>query len=341
MTLFDDDPTQPQPPSRPPEEPAAPDPQPLDDLASRIVVHPPLPDEPPLVVDPAALSAPPLPAPPPPDELPISWSTGPLASAWAHFVFFVLFIFGLLILFPIGVVIYAVSHHLSPGKVAESLQTNPAVAVGSNVLLFFLVFLFIYFTLAVWHRRSFWQALGWRKLGAQPGMPTNPWIYVGSGILLSICVALVSSKVKTPEHLPIEELFKSRTGAFLLMGMAVLIAPLVEETVFRGYLYPLFALSFLRMAKRFGAPPESAVPAATALGIILTGSLFGLLHAPQLGWTMGLVTMLITVGIVFTYARARTGTVLASFLMHLGYNSMIALSAIVTTHGFTRMPPHP
>jgi len=25
------------------------------------------------------------------------------------------------------------------------------------------------------------------------------------------------------------------------MGMAVLIAPLVEETVFRGYLYPLFA----------------------------------------------------------------------------------------------------
>jgi len=28
------------------------------------------------------------------------------------------------------------------------------------------------------------------------------------------------------------------------MAMAVLVAPLVEETVFRGYLYPLFAKSF-------------------------------------------------------------------------------------------------
>jgi len=50
--------------------------------------------------------------------------------------------------------------------------------------------------------------------------------------------------------------------------------------------------------------------------------------------------MLITVGIVFTLARARAGTVMASFLLHLGYNSMIAISAIIATHGFTRMPPH-
>jgi len=51
--------------------------------------------------------------------------------------------------------------------------------------------------------------------------------------------------------------------------------------------------------------------------------------------------MLVTVGIIFTLARARAGTVLASFLLHLGYNSMIAFSAIISTHGFTQMPPHP
>jgi membrane protease YdiL (CAAX protease family) len=108
------------------------------------------------------------------------------------------------------------------------------------------------------------------------------------------------------------------------MGMAVLLAPLVEETVFRGYLYPLFA-------KSLGVAPA----------VVITGVLFGFMHAPQLGWTLGLVTMLITVGIIFTLARARTGTVLASFLLHLGYNSMIAFSAIVSTRGFTHMPPHP
>jgi len=107
----------------------------------------------------------------------------------------------------------------------------------------------------------------------------------------------------------------------LLMAMAVLVAPLVEETVFRGYLYPLFA-------KSFGILP----------GILLTGVLFGLMHGAQLAWTWGIVGLLIVVGIIFTFARAQTGTVLASFLLHLGYNSMIALATIIGTHGFTKIP---
>jgi membrane protease YdiL (CAAX protease family) len=170
----------------------------------------------------------------------------------------------------------------------------------------------------------FWHTFGWRKLIPVPGAPSNPWLYFASGIGLSLCVAIVSSRIKTPENLPIEDLFKSRVGAFLLMGMAVLVAPLVEETVFRGYLYPLFA-------KSLGVAP----------GIVITGALFGLMHAPQLGWTWGLVAMLITVGIIFTLARARAGTVLASYLLHLGYNSMIAVTAILATHGFSKIPPHP
>ena len=41
-----------------------------------------------------------------------------------------------------------------------------------------------------------------------------------------------------------EELFKHRETALLFIAMAVLVAPLVEETLFRGYLYPMFARSF-------------------------------------------------------------------------------------------------
>jgi hypothetical protein len=36
--------------------------------------------------------------------------------------------------------------------------------------------------------------------------------------------------------------------------------------------------------------------------------------------------------------RARTGTVFASFLMHLGYNGLISVAALVSTHGFTKIP---
>ena len=65
------------------------------------------------------------------------------------------------------------------------------------------------------------------------------------------------------------------------------------------------------------------------------------MHAPQLGWTWGLVSLLSFVGVIFTFARARTGTVVASFLLHLGYNSMIAVTSIIATRGFTHLPPMP
>ena len=59
----------------------------------------------------------------------------------------------------------------------------------------------------------------------------------------------------------------------------------------------------------------------------------------EVNW--GLVLLLTFVGIIFTFARARTGTVLASFLLHLGYNSMIAVSSIIATKGFQHMPLQP
>jgi uncharacterized protein len=177
-------------------------------------------------------------------------------------------------------------------------------------------------TLAVLRNAPFWRSLGWRKLKANPTTGKNDgWKYFLSGAGLAIFVAVASYSVKNTDHLPIQELFKNRTGALLLMGMAVLVAPLVEETVFRGYLYPLFA-------KSLGALPS----------VLVTGVLFGLMHGAQLGWTWGLVLLLSIVGVIFTFARSRTGTVLASFLMHLGYNSMIAVSSIIATRGFTHMP---
>jgi membrane protease YdiL (CAAX protease family) len=75
------------------------------------------------------------------------------------------------------------------------------------------------------------------------------------------------------------------------------------------------------------------------VGIFTTGILFGLMHGEQLGWTLPLVSLLIFVGIVFTFVRARTGSVFASYMLHLGYNSFIAVTALIGTKGFTKFPP--
>jgi membrane protease YdiL (CAAX protease family) len=108
---------------------------------------------------------------------------------------------------------------------------------------------------------------------------------------------------------------------FLLMVLAVTLAPLVEEMIFRGYIYPVVARSL-------------GIPA----GVILTGILFGLLHAPQLSGAWAQIGLLIVVGIVFTYIRAVSRTVLASYITHLSYNGYIFVTTMIQTHGLRNLP---
>lgn len=274
-----------------------------------------------------------------PEDLRISWS-------WAHFVMFIFFGIASIFTVQIGMAVYiAAGHHWTAQQMARKLEADPGFLIATNVLWFASLILFLYVTVAVLRGAPFWQSLGWHKLKEahtydSPGKG-RPWMYFVAGCGLSLFVAVAGSRVKETGPIPMQELFKNRNSAMLLMAMAVLIAPLVEETVFRGYLYPLFATKLSALATRFGSDPQHALRYGTFTAVLLTGLLFGCAHGAQLGWTWGLVSLLIFVGIIFTFARAWTGTVLASFLLHLGYNSTIAITTIIATHGFTRIPPHP
>lgn len=255
-----------------------------------------------------------------PEDLQISWS-------WPHLILFLLYSFVSLIFIQGALAVYYVPRQrgLTQKQLEQFLVSKPQFAIGSMLLWYAAIFFFLYVTLAILRGHPFWRTLGWRKILSRSGeLPRNPLVYVFTGCGLSLFVAILTARLKPPENLPVEELFKYRQTALLFMAMAVFVAPLVEETLFRGYLYPLFARSF-------GIAP----------GIIITGVLFGLMHGYQLGWTWSLVTVLILVGIIFTLVRARTGSVFASYLMHLGYNSLIAVAALLGTKGFTDIPkPH-
>jgi membrane protease YdiL (CAAX protease family) len=246
--------------------------------------------------------------------------------SWGHFLVFTLFTCISFIVVQTALAIYyAPQQKLSKEQYEHYFMGNARFVVASTVICSALIFLFLYVTISVLRDLPFWNTLGWRSLQRDTeGRRRNPLAYFFLGFGLAIFVGLAGTQVHTKEGIPLQELFKNRETALVFMAMAVFVAPLVEETVFRGYLFPLFA-------KSFGIAP----------GILLTGVLFGLMHGYQLGWTWGIVALLILVGVIFTFTRARTGTVLASFLMHLGYNSMIAASAIISTHGFTRLPAGP
>jgi len=270
-----------------------------------------------------------------PEDLRISWS-------WPHLLLFLTYAFISQIVIGIGVVAYyTADRHLTERQIRRLFESDPGLIVGTNILWFALIILFLYVTLSVLRDLPFWQSLGWRKLkGDHLEGKGKPWMYFLSGSGLSLFVIIASSRVKDTEHLPIQEMFKSSSGTMLLMTMAVLVAPLVEETIFRGYLYPVFARIVSGIAQQRGMDSARALRTGVVTSIVTTGVLFGLMHAPQLGWTWSLVSLLIIVGVIFTFARAWTGTVFASFLLHLGYNSMLAVLTIIGTKGFTYLPPH-
>lgn len=75
------------------------------------------------------------------------------------------------------------------------------------------------------------------------------------------------------------------------------------------------------------------------LAIVVTGLLFGMLHAAQLGWAWAAVLILVLVGVVLTWVRAATGSLMASWLFHYAYNGTLFAAQWYVTQGFRHFPP--
>jgi hypothetical protein len=212
------------------------------------------------------------------------------------------------------------------GVTASQLQ-NPGMERSLWILftqigVFACLLSYLWFSLAISRRRPFWQTAGWRPLetGQAPKSVVYSAYVLGGG-LLSFLVSVISNTYSSQRELPIQEMFQDRRSALLFVTLAVFLAPVIEETIFRGYIYPVVARTF-----------------GVGVGVLLTGTLFGLLHAQQLwgGWVQ--IAMLVMVGIFFTYARAMSRSVVASYLLHLGYNSFMAVGFLLSPLGYRALP---
>jgi uncharacterized protein len=272
--------------------------------------------------EPTGMNAPTAPAggapaePEVPEDLRIPWG-------WADLFFLLVFILvGGLAMGLVVQVAAMVWLRLSPGQISQPENIRATVLIISQALLSGGIMLFLYTVVRLRSGGPFWRTLGWRALPsrpAPPGMVTFSFLAGGAFFALSIqaASALIGKKTK----LPIEELFRDRQSILLLMTLGILVAPLVEESIFRGYIYPV-------VARKFGVKAS----------VLATGTLFGLFHAAQLWGGWGQIALLVVVGVVLTYVRARTGTVLASYLFHLGYNSILFLLFYVGTRGLRNLP---
>lgn len=265
---------------------------------------------------PATLAPAPQPAAFVPNDLRVPWG-------WLDLLLFVLVALAATFVIAVLVVIGFSAFGVKFAELRNSVGKQGLFAIVNQVVLFLALLGYLVALIRLRFRAPFWSTAGWRPLETVNVPRAVSYIgYVGGGCLLAAVVLFVSAVAGTKTRLPIERLFEDRLTAALLLILSVLMAPLVEETIFRGFIYPVVARSFGR-----------------GIGIVATGTLFGLLHASQLwgGWTQ--IALLVCVGIVLTYARATKGTVVASFLMHLSYNFCVSVLFVIGSRGLKMMPP--
>jgi uncharacterized protein len=253
-----------------------------------------------------------------PDDLPVPWG-------WWDLLLLVVIGFAGLLLSSLLVLTAFMATGITMAQIKNSIVDQSLLSIIATCLVSVALLAYLAAQMRLRFHLPAWHTLGWRSL--RTGQTPRGAAYLGlilSGFLLSLIVAASSSFFTAKTKMPIEQFLQDRRTALLLLVMSVTLAPLFEETIFRGYIYPV-------AARTFGVP----------IGILFTGTIFGLLHSAQLGNSGPQVGLLIFVGIVFTYARARTGTVLASYLLHVSYNSFLFLSFLVASHGFRHFPVAP
>jgi uncharacterized protein len=216
--------------------------------------------------------------------------------------------------------VYSFTHrwqHLSVDALSKQFSRDTLYLVLMQLAAYLFVIGFM--ALLAWnrHQLSLSQAISWNAPSAR-----HAWYAVAGGLALALLsdVGDVVLSPWIPKSLPITELFKDRSSAFLLAGFGILIAPLVEEMFFRGFLYPA-------LARFTGALPS----------IVITGAAFTLLHGAQLSYSWAPLLLIFIVGLTLTAVRARTNSLALCVIVHMTYNFTLLAQTFVATHGFRQM----
>jgi hypothetical protein len=214
---------------------------------------------------------------------------------------------GLLEAFPVVVFLLLLTG-LNLGASERNIShINIRAVLISQALLYLLIVLYVHFVVKLRRRLPFWAALGWRLLA--PGR----FLFAGLGLALFVQVLRLPSAKK----LPIERLFENADAACLLAAFGILVAPLVEEILFRGFI-------FVAVERSWGV----------AHAVWITAVLFGLVHVPQLIGGIPQMVAILGVGLVLGWVRAATRSLAACYFIHLSYNTTLFAMLFIATRGF-------
>ncbi|HEY2116255.1 MAG TPA: CPBP family intramembrane glutamic endopeptidase [Candidatus Angelobacter sp.] len=236
-----------------------------------------------------------------------------LVSAMAVFAFLV---FG-----GIAAAIFLRAQHVHGGPVTRAMEDALAKNAFFIVSTQFVTYLAIvgFMVSLVWtrHRMSLSRAIQWNLPGRR--LAVNA-LMIGAALAVVSDIGEVVFHRWIPDSLPITEYFKDRPSALLLAAFGILVAPVMEELLFRGFLYPA-------LARWTG----------TFISVVVTASAFTLLHGAQLGYSWAPLLLIFIVGVALTVTRVVTRSVATGVIVHMTYNFVLLLQTYIVTHGFRQM----
>jgi membrane protease YdiL (CAAX protease family) len=218
-----------------------------------------------------------------------------------------------------GIFIFAHrSHGLNSKVLQDALTSNAFFIVPTQFVIYVAIIGFM--ALLVWgrHKTSLGQAVHWNAPHSRR-IVVNALI-TGAALAVFSDIGQFGLRRWIPDSLPITEFFKDRPSALLLGAFGILVAPLMEELLFRGFLYPA-------LARWTGATAS----------LIITASAFALLHGAQLGYAWAPLLLIFVVGFTLTVTRMRTNSVALCVIVHMTYNFVLLLQTYIATHGFRQM----
>jgi membrane protease YdiL (CAAX protease family) len=248
-----------------------------------------------------------LPLPTPPRREP-AWNVGDLL------LILVVAFFSLIAAGAVGI---AATHAIPQlqGFSKEQIATNPLFFIPVQLVAYLITFIFTRMLITVRAQQDFWSAVKWNFPAA-----SDAFTYVFAGVVMAFVAQIAGHFLPIPKSLPMDRYFREPAFAYLLMAFGVLVAPLVEELLFRGLIFPL---------------------AARTLGVIggtvLTALLFSLVHQSQLAQAWAPLLVIFGVGLVLTTIRARTNSLAASWIVHFSYNATLFAVLFYLTSGFKHL----
>jgi CAAX protease family protein len=212
----------------------------------------------------------------------------------------------LIVLVPLfSILPYIVYKTINQGPVIDPMKDSGLIFI--SILAVFPAHIFtlviVWFLVTNRGRRPFLQTLGWT-------WPSNfgPWKCIGLAVLLLI-VAMLFTWLFGGAETQLDQIVKSSLKArFVLAFLAVFTAPLVEEIIYRGILYPALQRTFGML---------------WAVGVV--SILFAGVHVFQYFNNFAVVSMIALLSVTLTLVRARTRSILPCFVIHLVFNGLQAL----------------